>query len=180
MIDAGVGEYTKKTFSGERYSIWSMRSDYHNLPTFCGETQKSGRAFCATDVVYDEITGGLSFNLASAYPTEARLSAYRRGARLLDGEILVADTFTLCEAGDVSFSLICREKPSAVTADSFLLDGRRVRFDASLTFVCEVIDCSDVETRKIPAEWGVSELYRVTLSSKLEGGREYRYELKIQ
>ncbi len=34
LIDVGVESYTKKTFSPDRYDIWTMQSAYHNLPTF--------------------------------------------------------------------------------------------------------------------------------------------------
>lgn len=34
FIDIGVETYTKKTFSKDRYDIWTMQSRYHNLPTF--------------------------------------------------------------------------------------------------------------------------------------------------
>lgn len=40
LIDAGVGTYTRQTFSGERYSIWTMQSDYHNVPMINGVAQK--------------------------------------------------------------------------------------------------------------------------------------------
>ena len=32
IIDAGVGAYTRQTFSSERYAIWNTQSNYHNLP----------------------------------------------------------------------------------------------------------------------------------------------------
>ncbi|WP_259391711.1 heparinase II/III-family protein [Paenibacillus thiaminolyticus] len=44
-IDAGVGTYTAKTFSPERYSIWTMQSGYHNVPTVNGAEQAPGRTF---------------------------------------------------------------------------------------------------------------------------------------
>ena len=34
IIDLGVGTYTGKTFSDKRYEIWTMQSQFHNLPTF--------------------------------------------------------------------------------------------------------------------------------------------------
>ena len=34
VIDLGVGTYTQKTFSDKRYEIWTMQSQFHNLPTF--------------------------------------------------------------------------------------------------------------------------------------------------
>lgn len=36
FIDAGVGTYTRQTFSSERYTIWTMQSNYHNLPMING------------------------------------------------------------------------------------------------------------------------------------------------
>lgn len=34
VIDLGVGTYTKKTFSDRRYELWTMQSQFHNVPTF--------------------------------------------------------------------------------------------------------------------------------------------------
>ena len=36
FADIGVETYQKKTFSPDRYSIWTMQSQYHNLPSFVG------------------------------------------------------------------------------------------------------------------------------------------------
>ena len=51
--------YTARTFNEERYDIWSMRSEYHNIPTINGVQQKPGRQFEARCVDYDG-TRGLS------------------------------------------------------------------------------------------------------------------------
>ena len=53
FIDAGVGTYTRQTFSSERYSIWTMQSNYHNLPMVNGVPQQFGSEFRATDVHFD-------------------------------------------------------------------------------------------------------------------------------
>ncbi len=34
IIDLGVGTYTRKTFSEKRYELWTMQSQFHNVPTF--------------------------------------------------------------------------------------------------------------------------------------------------
>ncbi len=181
FLDAGVGEYTKKTFSPDRYSIWSMCSDYHNTATFCGVTQKSGKQFCATDAMYDEKTGALSLELSTAYPPEAGLNSYRRTAVLENGVVTVTDRFTLARDGDVTFSLICDCVPECVGEGCFTVHGRTVHFDPSLGFSVASIDCSAPETRKIPEEWGVSTLYRVMLSSnRIPEGLEVEYKLTIQ
>ena len=37
IIDLGVETYRAKTFSDKRYEIWTMQSQFHNLPTFLEE-----------------------------------------------------------------------------------------------------------------------------------------------
>ena len=49
LIDAGVGTYTRQTFSKERYSIWTMQSNYHNLPMINGVPEKYGKKYKATE-----------------------------------------------------------------------------------------------------------------------------------
>ena len=43
LVDAGVGTYTKATFDNkERYKIWAMRCEWHNLPMINGVQQEFG------------------------------------------------------------------------------------------------------------------------------------------
>jgi len=69
IIDAGVETYTAKTFSSERYRIWTMQSAYHNLPTVGGVMQQAGRAFAAGEVRYttDDVGAELELDIADAY-----------------------------------------------------------------------------------------------------------------
>ncbi|MFO1054610.1 MAG: heparinase II/III family protein [Planctomycetota bacterium] len=95
LVDAGVGEYTRKTFSRERYSIWTMRSSFHNLPSFGDVEQHAGRRYAARDVVHaaDDAHAELGMDIAAAYPKEAGLTALQRRI-VLDreaGEVLLTD-----------------------------------------------------------------------------------------
>lgn len=80
VIDAGVETYTRKTFSSQRYEIWTMQSQYHSLPTINGVQQKNGREFKATKVAgtSDSKTHSFSLDIAQAYPTEAGVDKYHR------------------------------------------------------------------------------------------------------
>ncbi|NTJ44625.1 heparinase [Agrobacterium larrymoorei] len=80
IIDVGVETYTAKTFSADRYDIWTMQSAYHNLPTFDGVGQAAGAAFAATDFKTEFLdeTVQISFDIANAYPAEAAVKTYRR------------------------------------------------------------------------------------------------------
>lgn len=90
FIDVGVETYTKKTFSPDRYDIWTMQSQYHNLPTFFdGERiimQKDGASYRAENVSCHLGTTvcRISMELAAAYPDE-RIHSYTRTAEIEKG-----------------------------------------------------------------------------------------------
>ena len=94
LVDAGRPTYTARTFGPERYEIWTMRSDWHNVPHIRGTAQAPGRAHAAREVTAAD--GELSLDLAGAYPrTDVR--CWRRTARLdrHSGRIVVTDTWVL-------------------------------------------------------------------------------------
>ena len=73
IIDPGVEEYTSKTFSEDRYTIWTMRSAYHNLPVINGSEQRpdsAGDPHPAADVGVELSKDAVRFSLdlAPAYP----------------------------------------------------------------------------------------------------------------
>lgn len=87
VIDVGVGVYTRQTFGPERYGIWTMRSDYHNLPLIDGQTQAPGASFAARAVRAElaEDHAELALDLAGAYPAEAGIRSWVRTLRLERG-----------------------------------------------------------------------------------------------
>jgi hypothetical protein len=90
IIDAGPEIYTAKTFSAQRYEIWTMRSTWHNLPVVNGYEQTAGREFAATDVVYaaDAHQASLALDLRSAYPAAANIKSWRRTISLTRDQAL--------------------------------------------------------------------------------------------
>ncbi len=80
FIDIGVESYTAKTFSSDRYDIWTMQSDFHNLPTLNGKMQLPGSLYRATDISQqlgiDE--SFISMNLIHAYPELNSITDYYR------------------------------------------------------------------------------------------------------
>ncbi|MCR5289369.1 MAG: heparinase II/III-family protein, partial [Treponema sp.] len=80
IIDVGVETYTKKTFSPDRYTIWTMQSLYHNVTNIDGTMQAAGAQYKAQRVRYDvqkDVTT-LSMELSHAYPADSMLESYRR------------------------------------------------------------------------------------------------------
>ncbi len=126
LIDVGVENYTKKTFSPERYDIWTMQSAYHNLPTVNGYMQKDGADYCAQNVDYSFGTSEskISMELSSAYPTEAGLTSFFRSARLCkDKEIIIEDSYLFSDPdkSDVILSLMTYEPVTVSEVNNNLL-----------------------------------------------------------
>src|SRR2546423_15565454 len=84
LIDVGVETYSAKTFSAQRYEIWTMQSAYHNLPTINGVMQGAGREFQAKGVSFDETANRVTFSadIAAAYPAEAGVRRWQRRVTL--------------------------------------------------------------------------------------------------
>jgi hypothetical protein len=99
IVDAGVETYTKKTFSPQRYEIWTMQSAYHSLlPTFDGVQQLPGMEYKATDVAYrfDQDTAQFTLDIAKAYPESAGLESLQRTFTLKRGlEVEIIDIVVL-------------------------------------------------------------------------------------
>ncbi|MBN2290547.1 MAG: heparinase II/III family protein, partial [Candidatus Glassbacteria bacterium] len=189
IIDAGVGTYTAKTFSPQRYEIWTMQSAYHNLPTVNGVMQQEGREFAARDVRYRSGSSfaELSLDIAGAYPPRAGVESWKRKIRLdRAGEVRVEDDYKLTRSdGGLTLSLLtpCRvalegpgrivltEKAEAVEAFSL-----RVYYPAGkLTAAVESITLDDARLESV---WG-GELNRILLSAPAGAPLRDKWTLKV-
>ena len=166
FIDAGNGKYTRRTFSEDRYKIWSMSSDYHNCATFNGIPQKEGKQYRSANEQYDEESGKLTLDLTYAYPEECDIKRYVRSAVLENGEITIEDDVELDNEGEVMFSFLVNKAPEAVTDTTFTLYGRTVTFDPSLEYKIEELDCTDEEVARLPSTWETDAMRRITLTAK--------------
>jgi hypothetical protein len=167
IIDAGVETYTRKTFSPQRYEIWTMQSAYHSLPTINGVMQAAGREFAARDVriEFGDVAAQLTLDLAGAYPPEAGLQAWLRTLTLRRGAgVALEDRYTLrAPAHEITLSLLtpCAVKPGAPGTvhleEAHLADGRSsgagmVHYDPdTLTLSTEEIK---IEDKRLLPVWG--------------------------
>ncbi|HTJ14020.1 MAG TPA: heparinase II/III family protein [Dinghuibacter sp.] len=83
IVDAGVGTYTAKTFSKERYTLWNMQSQWHNCPLINGVQQMDGSRYKATDVTQIAADATrkpttLKMDIAAAYPPAAAVTTWYR------------------------------------------------------------------------------------------------------
>lgn len=95
FVDAGVGTYTKMTFSHERYTIWSMQSSWHNLPEINGCAQIFGDEFRASGTICDIRRRMFSTDISGAYSDASQCSSWVRSYRLGDGFLEISDKFSL-------------------------------------------------------------------------------------
>lgn len=116
FADIGVESYTKKTFSPDRYEIWTMQSGYHNLPTINGLDEKDGADFRATEVnaVLDAAIPCISMELSTAYQLPADISYLRKVT--LDKAENKAELFDQTNAKDVILNFITYEQPVVTVA----------------------------------------------------------------
>jgi hypothetical protein len=102
LADAGVEQYTSKTFSARRYEIWTMQSQWHNLPAINGMDQGAGIAFRARDVVFESGPQAirLSLDIAPAWPAEAQVTRWLRTVSLdrARQEVTIDEEFALAAA----------------------------------------------------------------------------------
>jgi hypothetical protein len=129
FIDVGPEAYTATTFSKDRYTLWTMQSAFHNLPTIGGIMQHDGTQYRASDLHYEssDTQATLRADLATAYPAEAGVHRWTRTITLdrTNSIVKLSEDFTLTKPADVSLSLMTAAeptlRPAAVTIGRTLL-----------------------------------------------------------
>ncbi len=182
LIDLGVETYSAKTFSSQRYEIWTMQSAYHNLPTINGVMQAAGREFQAQAVSFNETANRVTFSadIASAYPAEAAVLRWQRRVTLdrRAPAVELEDRYELKQWKEpVRLNLMTPLSVDTSQPGAVHLGGRYVlTFDAhELHATAEQIPISDEHLRSV---WGdrVERLVLTTQGTALRGG--YRVMLR--
>jgi hypothetical protein len=188
LIDTGVGTYTSKTFSEQRYEIWSMQSSYHNLPDINGQAQPHmiqwRSSFFRAENTPAEAT--VEVGLETAYPEAANLESYRRVLRfdreqeriILTEDMAFRDGNPEAGGNRVDFHIMTQHVPSAGTEPGQLLlshpetgvNRAVVAYPPDLDVVVTRIVLEDP---RMAESWGDT-LYRVTLSETLSPEVRFR------
>ena len=159
IIDTGVGQYTKQTFSADRYKLWFMQSGYHNLPSFGGIDQKDGKKYFSTAKQFNKDERSLSSELKFAYPEEAGIESYVRRVSLNGGVVEVSESITLTEPKEIDFHIMLAAEPTLLEGGKISLsEGRTLTYDTSLSVELESFDPVGMDTK---SAWGTEVLYRL-------------------
>lgn len=162
LIDPGVGEYTAKTFSNDRYSIWTMQSGYHNLPQINGTDQKDGKQYAAKVISHKD--GLLCLDIAGAYPELAGVKSWKRTVTASKSGITVSEDYSLTAYRQpMRLMFITPVKPDLSQSVRHLvrLGNHQIEFDKQLTVTVE--DISALLAPLLQGIWG-RQMYRVVLT----------------
>lgn len=172
VIDIGVETYNAKTFSEERYTIWTMQSDYHNVPMIGGCSQAHGVTFRASDICYEREEEMVKFScgLEGAYKGLTKDVTAHREFKFYrqNQEIEIIDQVSSKEPLCNEFVTMVCKKPlvvgdGVVWLYSDIGEVVQFRFDSErFQLVVEEIEIKD---KKLKLEWG-DFIYRLVLRSK--------------
>lgn len=128
LVDIGRETYTAKTFSSRRYEIWTMQSQYHNLPKINGIDQKAGHQFVATNSTFkaDAKKAVFSTDIFKAYPDSANIKKWVRSYTLERGKkFIIHDNWELGEITKepTTLNFVTSNKVSEKAPGILLLEG---------------------------------------------------------
>ena len=169
LIDPGVGEYTSKTFSNDRYSIWTMQSGYHNLPQINGCDQRNGKDYKASVVSSSKTS--LTLELAAAYPEEAAVGSWQRTVSLHNKEVSITDRYRLqAYKAPTRLMLMTTVRPDVSRPGIVVLGRRALHYDPR-QLTATVDDISPQLDPLLQGMWG-PQMFRLVLtvtSEQLQG-----------
>ena len=173
IIDVGVGTYTKETFGKNRYDVWTMQSQYHNLPVINGVQQIKGLESSADDVKFfsDSNTVKFSLDITKCYPPEADIVYWKRNIDFIrNSKITLKEDYLLKEFKEplkLNFMtpLIC----DVTTPGKIILSERA---DKSIQYKIiynskkfnAVVEKIKIDDEKLSPVWG-NEIERIVLIS---------------
>ena len=163
LIDPAVGEYTAKTFGKDRYDIWTMQSQYHNLPQINGTDQKDGKEYAAKLVSHKD--GLLCLDIAKAYPEEAAVKTWKRTVSPMKSSISVTEDYELSAVkAPTRLMFITTVKPEMAQGGGSVQLGRHQLVFDSRQLSAETEDISHLLDPLLQHMWG--QMYRIILTVK--------------
>lgn len=182
FIDAGVGTYTRQTFSSERYSIWTMQSDYHSVPKINGFSQEYGRTYKAINTQFSPEKMRFSTDIANAYGADASIKKWERSFVLQNGKgLVIEDNFELGQAKAANGVYFLTWAAPDVSKPGMVLlqkDGTTLGMQYDAKQFDAAVDEVSVDDKRLSSVWG-PKVYRLKLMAKKTGVKgKYSYQIK--
>ena len=190
IIDAGRGNYTARTFSAQRYSLWFTQSEYHNLPLINGKGQQAGRSFEATAVQSNisDKASGITLDLAKAYPAEAGIKTWKRSLQFnkVKNQIELKDQYelgALTQPIQQAFMTLCAidtNTPGKLGLKTSTGDAHEIQYDAKKwTVAIDLPSTEGPEYRSFKTKWANRPVQRIKFTSK-DSGLKGNYQFLIK
>jgi hypothetical protein len=182
LIDIGREEYVAKTFSSRRYEIWTMQSQYHNLPKINGIEQMQGRQYVAKNTTFhaDAKKAVFSSDISDAYVEDAGVEKWVRSYRLDRGKkFLISDQYELSEVGNdpstVNFVTSCKVTEASPGVLSLEGDGFNLEMKYNLKSVSPVIEFNEVTDRSLKRYWpdGITRIVFTVKNAGVKGKNQF-------
>lgn len=178
LIDVGVGEYSLRSFSQQRYDDWVLSAVGHAVPCINGHRQIAGRACAAREVEHqaDGRSAVLSLDAAPCYAAEAGVErAHRRlalvraepGHIALDDEVVVAHGPVTVELPLLTARTVREVGPGRLVVECGE-DDLEIAYDEGV--LVHEIQAVPLEDRILAAAWG-ERLTRIVLRGRSQGSR---------
>ncbi|HPJ20718.1 MAG TPA: heparinase II/III family protein [Clostridia bacterium] len=172
IVDVGAKEYTRKTFSSERYEIWNNNSRWHNVPEVNDLEQINGRDYRASDVSFtnEGNISRFSADIQKAYPVDSGITKWRRSVTMdhEKAEVVVSDDFELeMPSSDIRLNLITCPIPR-INGNHIVManDGTTMEIIFPEDFDAE-FETIQLDDTSLKSSWG-EVLYRLTIYNKKE------------
>jgi len=171
LIDVGVETYNAKTFSNERYSIWTMQSSYHNLPEINGCMQQNGNRFRAQNVLYckDEFKSKIYMDISQTYPKEAKVNIWQREIKLDKklNVITIKEIYELNAYDEIKLNFICANNPMFQKENIIVgfVEDRKIIIEYEEEKLYHQIESIAIKDEKLLKVWGTM-IYRIIFKPK--------------
>ena len=173
IIDVGVGKYTRDTFGPNRYTIWTMQSNYHNVAMFDGKGQMQGQNYASENEVYSAEDKSIAMDIGGAYPASYGIQEYRRTVQLKDGIVTFTDKIALERECEIDMVLMTHREPVTCEGGLLLAEGCVLTYPEELCYECETVEPVGIDGM---ARWGSPVVYRLHFKTTGTGG-EYTFTI---
>lgn len=182
LIDAGVGTYNAKTFSTTRYDIWTMQSDYHNLPKINGYSQVHGKKYKSKNVKANKAKNTFSIDISDAYPEEAGIVSWVNTYTLSKKELSITEIFDIkdaTQANVLNFMTAGQAKEIRKGVVSIISDGQTMQLEYDANTFDVSFETVEQDDKRLSTVWG-DKLTRISLkANKIENKGTYKINVKL-
>lgn len=181
IVDSGNMTYQKITFSDKRYTLWTTRSSYHNVPVIGGFEQKDGKSFSASDAFYEAKNDNtiFSLNLKNAYENKNDILKWVRTIEFdrKNQAVFVTEAFEFEKETEYVLNFLTPQSVNVSENTVYLTSDTnetlKIEFENKVDTSVEKVMYDD---SLITANWG-EKLYRISIFGKAKE-KTIKYAIK--